>query len=93
MKELNLEIHAQEETQEINKNDNMVLETDGEEMEIGDLDLDGLEAACSKKIPDHIPSQQVSLLEKAIIKAKAMKFLEVAAKSIKDLDGKKKGKK
>ena len=62
-------------------------------MEIGDLDLDGLEAACSKKIPDHIPSQQVSLLEKAIIKAKAMKFLEVAAKSIKDLDGKKKGKK
>ena len=33
--EPNMKILSQEETQEKNKNDNMVLETDGEEMEIG----------------------------------------------------------
>ena len=33
-------------------------------MEIGDLDLEGLEVACSKKVPEQIPPQQVSLLEK-----------------------------
>ena len=71
----------------------MVLETDGEEMEIGDIDLDGLEVACSEKVPEQIPFQQVTLLEKTIIQEKAMKFLGVAAESLKDPDGKKKGKK
>ena len=70
----------------------MVLETYGEEMEIGDIDLDGLEVACSKKVPEQISFQQVTLLEKTIIQAKAMKFLGVATRSFKDLDGKKKGK-
>ena len=32
---------------------------EGEEMEIGELDLEGLEAACSTKILDKIPLQQV----------------------------------
>ena len=70
----------------------MVLETDGEEMEIGDIDLDGLEAACSKKVPQQISFQEVTLLEKTIIQEKAMKFLGVAVESLKDPDGKKKGK-
>ena len=62
-------------------------------MEIGDMDLVGLEIACSKKVPEKVLPQQVTLLEKAIIKAKSMKFLGISAEPLKDPDGKKKGKK
>ena len=62
-------------------------------MELGDLDLEGLEAVCSTKLPEHISPQQVSLLEKAILKTKTMKFLRIMSESLKDLDGKKKLKK
>ena len=41
-----------------------------EYMEVGDLDLDRMEAACSDQEPTKIPPQQVSLLEKAIIQSK-----------------------
>ena len=77
MIEPSMNIPTQEETQGTNKTDNMVHETDGEEMEIGDLDLEGLEVECSKKVPEQIPPQQVSLLEKEIIKEKTMKFLGI----------------
>ena len=46
------------------------MEVVSEDMEIGDLDLDKMEAACLDKDPTLIPPQQVSLLEKAIIQAK-----------------------
>ena len=62
-------------------------------MEIGDLDLEGLEAAFLEKIPTQIPPQQVSLLEKAIIQDKNMNSLGVVVESLKDTDGKKKQKK
>ena len=62
-------------------------------MELGDLDLEGLEVACYTKLPEHIPSQQVSLLEKEIIKMKTVNFLRITSESLKDPDGKKKGKK
>ena len=68
-------------------------ETDREEMELWDLDLEGLGVACSKKLLEQIPPQQVSLMEKTIIKEKTMKFLGIMSESLKDLDGKKKLKK
>ena len=88
----NMKLLSQEENWETNKNDNMVIETDGEEMEIGDLYLEGLEVACSEKVQEKIPPQQVSLLEKAINKAKTMKFLGITSESLKDPNCKKKGK-
>ena len=57
-------------------------------MEIGDLDLDRLEAACSNKVPATIPPQQVSLLEKVIIQAKNANNLGVVTEALKVTDGK-----
>ena len=57
-------------------------------MEIGDLDLDRLEVACSNKEPATIPPQQVSLLEKAIIQAKNANNLGVVTEALKVTDGK-----
>ena len=48
---------------------------------------------CAEKVPKDIPPQQVSLPEKTIIKEKTMKFLGIMSESLKDLDGKNKGKK
>ena len=62
-------------------------------MEIGYLDLVGMETTCSEKVPEKILPQQVTLLEKEIIKAKSMNFLGVSEEHLKDTDGKKKGKK
>ena len=93
MTEPSMKISTQEETQGTNKTDNMVPEMNREEMEIGDLDLEGLEVACSEKVLEQIPPQQVSLMEKAIIKEKTIKFLGITSESLKDPDGKKKEKK
>ena len=62
-------------------------------MEIGDMDLAGLETTCLVLVPEKIIPQQVTLLEKVIIKAKAMKSLGVSTESLKDPEGKKKSKK
>ena len=51
------------------EDNNNTQEVEEEEMEIGDLDLVGLEIACSVKIPEKIIPHQVTLLEKEIIKA------------------------
>ena len=80
---------TQETHQEIIKKILITTEIEREYMEIGDLDLDGLEASCSDKTPTHIPPQQVSLLEKEIIKENNMKFLGITSESLKDPDGKK----
>ena len=53
--------------QEIAKKSIEVPELETKDMEIGDLDLEGLEATHSDKIPAQIPPHQVSLLEKVII--------------------------
>ena len=58
-------------------------------MEIGYLDLDGLEASCLDKTPTQIPPQQVSLLEKSIIQDKKSSYLGVVIESLKVTDGKK----
>ena len=59
-----------------------------EDMEIGDLDLDILEASFSNKEPATIPPQQVSLLEKAIIQVKNANNLGVVTEALKVTDGK-----
>ena len=53
-------------------------------MEIWDLDLVGLETAYFELAPERIVPQQVTLLEKETIKAKAMKYLGVLIESLKD---------
>ena len=75
------------------EDNNNTQEVEEEEMEIGDLDLVGLETACSAKIPEKIIPHQVTLLEKEIIKAKSMNFLGVSMESLKDPKGKRKVKK
>ena len=75
------------------EDNNNTQEVEEEEMEIGDLDLVGLETACSVKIPEKIIPHQVTLLEKAIIKSKSMKFLGLSTESLKDPKGKRKVKK
>ena len=69
------------------------MELVSKDMEIGDLDLDGLEAACSDKTPTQIHPQQVSLLDKSIIQAKNSSSLGVVMESLKVMDGKKNQKK
>ena len=64
-----------------------------EDMEIGDMDLEGLKATCSHKIPTQSTPQQVSFLEKVIFQDKNMNSLGVVVESLKDTDGKKKLKK
>ena len=39
-------------------------------MDIGDLDLEGIEKACSDKVKGYVPEEQVSILKEAILKAK-----------------------
>ena len=55
-----------------------------EDMEIGDLDLDRMEAACYDQDLAKIPPQQVSLLEKAIIQAKNTNTLGVVTEKLKE---------
>ena len=64
-----------------------------EDMEIGDLDLDRLEVACSDKHPSQISPQQVFLLEKAIIQDKKSSSLRVVIESLKVTNGNKNQKK
>ena len=66
-------------------------ESEVEDMIIGDLDLDGLEAAVATNWSKDISPQQVNLLEKAIILSN--KKLGVISGSPKEVEGKCKGKK
>ena len=65
------------------------MEVVSKDIEIGDLDLDRMEAACFDKHPSQIPPQQVSLLEKSIIQAKNSSPLGLVLESLKTTDGKK----
>ena len=66
-------------TQELIMEDRTTAEEDTkvEDMILGDLDLDGLEAAFTVNNPKDISPQQVNLLEKAIIISKTSKNLGV----------------
>ena len=67
-------------------------ETEVEDMILGELDLDGLEAAFASNRPKDITPQQVNLLEKAIIITKTTNCLGVATGPPKETDGKRRGK-
>jgi len=47
---------------------NPISEEMGDEITLGELELEGLEAACAKEVSEPIPLQQVSLLGEAILK-------------------------
>ena len=49
----------------------IVEEAEDEEMELGELDMDAIEAECGKKGKDYVPRRQIKLLQEAIIKAGA----------------------
>ena len=53
-------------------------------MDIGDLDLEGIEKACSDKDHGYIPQEQVSLLKEAILKAKFSNSLGINLGSFKE---------
>ena len=59
-----------------------------DDMEVGDLELDRMEVACSDQEPAKISPQQVSLLEKAIIQAKNANNLGFITEALKVTDGK-----
>ena len=46
----------------------IVEEEEDEEMELGELDLDAIEAECGKKGKGYVPKRQIELLQEAIIK-------------------------
>ena len=49
----------------------IVEEAEDGEMELGELDLDAIEAECGKKGKDYVPRRQIELLHEAIFKAGA----------------------
>ena len=57
---------------------------ESEEMDIGDLDLEGIEKACSDKALGYVPQEQVSLLKEAILKAKFSNSLGIHSSSFKE---------
>jgi len=65
-------------------------EEEGDDMEVGELDLDGIEKACEDPSEGYIPTQQVSLLREPIIKVKIVKALGVMMMNKKEVEGKRK---
>ena len=57
---------------------------DSEEMNIGVLDIEGIEKACSDKALGYVPQEQVSLLEEAILKDKFYSSLGINSSSFKE---------
>ena len=43
-------------------------EDEGEEMELGELDLDAIKEECEKKGKVYVPGRQIELLQEAIIR-------------------------
>ena len=55
----------------------VIEEDEGEEMELGELDLDVLEAGCGKKEQGYVSRRQIELLEEAIIRTGAHQNLGI----------------
>ena len=55
----------------------IVEEEEDEEMELGELDLDAIEAECGKKGKCYVTRQQIKLLMETIIKAEAQMNLRI----------------
>ena len=55
-----------------------------EDMDIGELDLEGIEKSFSKKDKGYVPQEQVSLLKESILKAKTSNSLGISLESFKE---------
>ena len=62
-----------------------------EDMELGELDLEGIEKACDNPKIGYIPFSQSVLLKEALIKSKGMCGLGVVSNSMKGGEGKRRG--
>ena len=67
------------------------MESVNEDMELGDLDLDGIEKACHSLTNGYIPFEQITLLQEAIIKTKGVRGLGVVSEPMKGKESKKSG--
>ena len=66
------------------------LMNDVEDMDISELDLEGIEKSCSEKDKGYVTQEQVSLLKEAILKAKFSNYLGINLGSIKETKKKQK---
>ena len=60
-------------------------------MEIGKLDLDGIEKAYDNLTEEYIPFEHIALLQEAIIKAKGSRGLRIALEPMKGGENKRRG--
>ena len=54
---------------------------EAEDMDIGDLDLEGIENACADLGKGYVPQEQVILLKEAILRARASNQLGISSGS------------
>ena len=57
-------------------------------MELGELDLEGIEKACDNPKTGYIPFSQIALLKEVLIKTKGVQGLGVVLDSMKGGEGK-----
>ena len=62
----------------------MDTEEEGKDMDLGDLDLEGIEWACDGKGKGYIPQEQVSFQQNSIIKVQDYNPLEIMVVSLKE---------
>ena len=62
-----------------------------EDMDLGELDLDGIKKACDNLSKGYIPLKQITLLQEAIVKMKGVRELGVVFEPMKGNKGKKRG--
>ena len=62
-------------------------------MELGELDLEGIEKACENLKEEYIPFRQLVLFKEALIKTKGVQNLGIASESMKGGEGKCRGRK
>ena len=59
-------------------------EEEVEDMDLGELDLEGIEKACTEKDKGYVPQEQVILLKEAILKARTSNLLGIISGSHKE---------
>jgi len=67
------------------EDETLMEEDEAGEIELGELDLDGIEAACADKGAGYVPFRQVQLLQEAILKLKHPPKLGVGEVTLKEI--------
>ena len=62
----------------------MGIEEEEEDMDLGELDLDGIEQVCERQGTCYVPQEKFYLLQNAIIKVKAQNHLGIMDGSMKE---------